>query len=472
MKTKTLIFSLISFFLYFTFPLSVKAIDAGCSVQNPTCLGSSVVDTFLCNTPIRSTCDGKTHPASNVVVYCPANSNCRYRRCSSNDPIVCTYRSYWIGLDFVEYCETSGCTIPGTCCGGSTPPTNSPTPTNSPSPSCTLSLSPNLSPASVEIPISGQDFRASVTASNGTVNRVNFSANPSTNVSINPDVDYTSTYDTRVTAVQAGNTILTATATMDTNGATCLANVPITFTQLNAWWQTKNGDVTTNGSIYSSLPNSSFNFITDGLGGFPGIPIFGQSFGIESGTISSKLWNSNTATTQGKIFNYSYFENLVPNNISFNDVSILGTGSGATLDEEGYEWYKATSDLTISSPINIGNRKVILFVDGFNLEINGNINLNDGVGFFVAIVGGNITLDSSVTELEGIYLSDGSFTTGAGTSPLLVRGSVASYSGVTLGRSLNNNSTPAEIFEYGPDQIMLFPEKLGYRRTKWMEVAP
>lgn len=27
-------------------------------------------------------------------------------------------------------------------------------------------------------------------------------------------------------------------------------------------------------------------------------------------------------------------------------------------------------------------------------------------------------------------------------------------------------------FEFAPDQVMLFPQKLMYRRTKWAEVAP
>lgn len=31
---------------------------------------------------------------------------------------------------------------------------------------------------------------------------------------------------------------------------------------------------------------------------------------------------------------------------------------------------------------------------------------------------------------------------------------------------------PAELFEFAPDQILLYPDKLGFRRTRWSEVAP
>ncbi|KKP57349.1 MAG: hypothetical protein UR48_C0019G0017, partial [Microgenomates group bacterium GW2011_GWD1_33_9] len=31
---------------------------------------------------------------------------------------------------------------------------------------------------------------------------------------------------------------------------------------------------------------------------------------------------------------------------------------------------------------------------------------------------------------------------------------------------------PSEIFEFAPDQILLFPPNLMFKRTKWTEVAP
>lgn len=240
------------------------------------------------------------------------------------------------------------------------------------------------------------------------------------------------------------------------------------------WWQVKDGDVTTNGNLSSEVPTAQL-FDTVGIGGFPGLPVFGGSFNLTADTakISSTLWNSNTTTTQGRLFDYSYFDNLIPDDVNFNDISTLASGGVPYTD--GYEWFKAIGDVSSVGDINIGDRKVILFVENGNLNINGRINVNDGVGFFGAFVDGNIVVANTVSgtpSIEGVYLSDGSFSTGAGTSQLHIRGSVASYGGVSLQRDLANDINPAELIEFGPDQLFLFPQKLMHRRTKWAEVNP
>ena len=125
----------------------------------------------------------------------------------------------------------------------------------------------------------------------------------------------------------------------------------------------------------------------------------------------------------------------------------------------------------------MGGRKVILLVENANLILNAKINLADGAGFFGAFVDKSITVGASVggganPHLEGIYLADSSFSTGAGDTQLRVRGSVAAYGGVSLQRNLDDNTNPAEFFEFAPDQIVLFPSRLGTRKMDWKEVAP
>ena len=240
------------------------------------------------------------------------------------------------------------------------------------------------------------------------------------------------------------------------------------------WWQIKDGDITTSGDLVSDVGNGQL-FDIVGLGGFAGVPVYGNAFNLTSTTdrISATMWNSNTTTIQSRVFNYSYFDNLIPSDVNFNDVSTITTGG--TPYSDGYEWYKATSDVSTSGDINIGSRKVILFIENGNFNINGKINLTDGVGFFGVFVDGNIVVSPSVTgapSIEGVYLSDGSFSTGAGTSQLHLRGSVATFGTVNLERDLVNDITAAELFEFAPDQMLLFPEKLMFRRTKWTEVAP
>ena len=214
------------------------------------------------------------------------------------------------------------------------------------------------------------------------------------------------------------------------------------------WWQVNDGDITSSGDIVSRLPSGKY-LNTVGSGGFPGIPVYNGQIGTAPGTISSTGWNANTETSLTRIFNYSYFENLIPPDIVINDISKLTTGAGTTLDANGYEWYKITGNLDTVGNIDFGSRKVILFVKSGNFNINGKINLDDNNGFFVVFVNGNINITASVTgtpAIEGMYTADSGFTTGLGNTQLHIRGSVASYGGITLQRDLPDDTTiPAEL---------------------------
>ncbi len=92
---------------------------------------------------------------------------------------------------------------------------------------------------------------------------------------------------------------------------------------------------------------------------------------------------------------------------------------------------------------------------------------------------GNIYVDAAVShpsavEIEGIFLSEGQFRTGAGDNQLHIRGMVAAYDGLVLERDLegDNADEPAEVFEFAPDFILNFPRDLTFKRLRWKEVAP
>ena len=110
------------------------------------------------------------------------------------------------------------------------------------------------------------------------------------------------------------------------------------------WWQVMDSDVTATGDIVSKMP-AGYYFDTIGSGGFPGVPIYRDQIAVTPGTISSTLWSANTTTSLPRIFDYSYFENLIPDDTVINDISKLTTGVGVTLDANGYEWYKITGNI-------------------------------------------------------------------------------------------------------------------------------
>ena len=130
------------------------------------------------------------------------------------------------------------------------------------------------------------------------------------------------------------------------------------------------------------------------------------------------------------------------------------------------------------------DRKVVILVENADLYLNGAIDVEDGIGFIMFIVGkndsggkGNIVIADDIPgqdEIEGVFLAEGEFRTGTGSNPLYVRGIVAAYDGIVLERDLedNNSDNPAEVFEYAPDFVLTFPRDLTFKRLRWKEVAP
>jgi hypothetical protein len=271
---------------------------------------------------------------------------------------------------------------------------------------------------------------------------------------------------------------------------TCTDTSIITVTPPGPWWQAKDGDITTSGDITSFIPNTATNsqLVLDGDGGFPGVPLFGGSLSLGFGTVSSKNWEANTTYAAGYT-NYEILARQIPSTVTFNTIanqSIEGTDltSGGTATN-GYYWYKYDGgvsglDLTIASNITLGTRKVVLLVENADIYLNGNVSLTDGSGFMAVLVGeqsdgtkGNIYINPTVTDLEGIFLSDNAFLTGAGTTQLTIRGSVAALGGISMQRNLTDNSnTPSEYFEFAPDQLLLFPPQLNTKQYNWKEVSP
>lgn len=267
----------------------------------------------------------------------------------------------------------------------------------------------------------------------------------------------------------------------------------------NPWFQVIDSDVSSAGNISSKIPRScsgvacSPYFDLKGEGGFPGVVAYKGSADFGVGEVSEKGWLALTTSPNTKIRKASYYMNNIPSGAKVETVplsSIEGSyfASGGT-PHNGYYWYmyngddNAGADLTITSDLSLGERKVVLMVKNANLNIAGNINLTKGKGFFLSITTGDIKVASSLGggsyNLEGIYIADGVFDTGTGgtksDSQLKVRGSVVGFSGVTLSRDLGdtgNATNPAEVFEYAPDQELLFPLELAYRAVNWREVAP
>jgi len=139
--------------------------------------------------------------------------------------------------------ETAGCWVYDT---PTPPPTSTPTPTPPSGPSCTLSLTS----IPTTISVGGiSALTAIVTPTNGTISKVDFYSNNG-NTSVSPATDTISPYTSTATGVSNGSSIVTATATMNDGTTTCTSNSTININSNEAWWQVKDGDVSTNGDLY------------------------------------------------------------------------------------------------------------------------------------------------------------------------------------------------------------------------------
>lgn len=395
--------------------------------------------------------------------------------------------------------DVVGCGEPGCPITTGTPPTGTPPPTST----CTITLIP----AAGSVGIGSQVVvNAEVTTDSGSVDSVNFSSSNIAMATVSPAIDIAPSYATAVTGVGLGTVTITGNGII--GGVTkCTATTNINVTASGPWWQVIDADIATNGDIVSLIPstctlpacNPVFNL--KGSGGYPGVTSYGGTtadfqVGAGTGTIAESPygWLVNSSYL-GKVYDYSYFARQIPTDITFTEITEnnLNGGdfnSGGT-PHRGYVWYHyngaTLGDLTISGNVNLtGDRKVVLLIEGADLYITGLINLSQpGRGFFMAVVGkdvnggkGNIIVDPSVShpnqpEVEGIFVAEGQFRTGAGTNQLKVRGSVTAYGGFILERNLaNNTQTPAEVFEYAPDILSVFPSVFTTRRMRWKEVSP
>jgi len=315
-------------------------------------------------------------------------------------------------------------------------------------------------------------------------------------------IDTTAAFTTDLTGRILGSTNLriTGTAHTATQTITCTPTTVTVNITNSGWWQARGGDVLSGIGISSIIPSTciapgcSPYLITHDSGNSPGNLTYFDALNtapsLGSGTVSDEGWITNTNTYIGMVYSYSAFYYKAPsavirNNISGATADINTLATTGTASSDGYFWWFASSDLTlITSAIDsVGDRKVILFVDG-KLDIDDEIHLNKGKGFFLAIVSGDIVVDGTIGTLayssnptphiEGLFYSSGSFETGTSTNQLKIRGSVAS-SQVTLAgqRDLSDNSLyPAEIFEFGPDLLFNFPKALSDRELVWKEVEP
>ncbi|MBU1130471.1 hypothetical protein KKE45_04095, partial [Patescibacteria group bacterium] len=121
---------------------------------------------------------------------------------------------------------------------------------------------------------------------------------------------------------------------------------------------------------------------------------------------------------------------------------------------------------------NTGSSGVV-FVDGdLTIDINNNLPVGE---FFMVIVSGNISINETVSNTEGVFVADGNLlATGESDDQLNIEGVVRVGGDVIFTRSyatyFSNNTSPAVLFSYRSDLIFNMPvELLSSGLTEWRE---
>jgi hypothetical protein len=141
----------------------------------------------------------------------------------------------------------------------------------------------------------------------------------------------------------------------------------------------------------------------------------------------------------------------------------------------------AIANVTVPSVNLRNNAKVIVFVKG-NLTVNGNVTADvprsNSIVFVLNNSGGgdgNLSLSSSVGQLDGLYIFPGNFNDGGGNNPLAGRGSLIA-TGNSLGsgftRTYTTGNNPAQQWTYEPKYLIHYKNVLALPAYTWSEKLP
>ncbi len=248
----------------------------------------------------------------------------------------------------------------------------------------------------------------------------------------------------------------------------------------DAWWQSVGGGVYSGASgggvtIGSTIPDSvtainKYLVIPGTAASAAVIRASGDAPVLGAGSVNAQGWSAKSSY-KGKRTDYTYFAKEMGLLNTSPTINSLGTKPATASD---FYYYNGSG--VVSGAWNVvANESYIVFVNG-DLSINQNIDVAPG-GFLTFIVKGDIIVDSAVTSIEGLYVSDGDFVTttnGAVDVQLNVEGSVVAWGDVTLNRDMvaNNSNSPSESFVYRPDLIVNMPDNMKTFVMQWSEVVP
>ena len=222
------------------------------------------------------------------------------------------------------------------------------------------------------------------------------------------------------------------------------------------WWQVKDGGANAAGNVRSDADANGGTLVDKT--GVPAVVSCGGTTCSPAG--DPKSWDVVSTISSAALADNSYaeFKRRVGNKVTPQAYSGLLT--------TGY-WQVGASGTSLGGPV--GDNVVVILSEG-PVTITSNITLGSQ-GLLVVIAKGDISINPTVNNIQGLFLTDGTFKTGDSATPLVIDGSVAALTGVTLQRT-TTGATPAELFVHHPEYLARIPAPVLNRNQFKSEEHP
>jgi PKD repeat protein len=238
------------------------------------------------------------------------------------------------------------------------------------------------------------------------------------------------------------------------------------------WYQVQGGGIhSDDGDIFSELPKTSDNLFTG-----PGFITRSDNLDTGNGGIGSSVVVTRSGNFNAKNLDYRYWRQKLDGNLNLWNGGAIPSTPANTI----YATNAALNDAESILQINGGNVSgVFVLIHKGDINIISNVTVGSN-GAVVIIASGDITINNSVTNVQGFYIADGKISTAENSNPasqLRIEGGLISWNDVELLRTLGpsaNYNTPAELFVYRGNMVNILrsiPE-LKVFNYSWNEVNP
>ena len=222
------------------------------------------------------------------------------------------------------------------------------------------------------------------------------------------------------------------------------------------WWQVRDGGASAKGNVRSDADANGGTLVDKT--GVPAVVSCGGTTCSPAG--DPKSWDVVSTISSAALADNSYaeFKRRVGNKVTPQAYSGLLT--------TGY-WQVGASGTSLGGAV--GDNVVVILSEG-PVTITSNLTLGSQ-GILIVIAKGNITVNPAVNNIQGLFLTDVTFATGDSATPLVIDGSVAALTGVTLQRT-TTGATPAELFVHHPEYLARIPAPVLNRNQFKSEEHP